>query len=41
MLRITATLAFMASFDIFMFDGKYTHAAEWAAIAVLHSFRAL
>jgi hypothetical protein len=38
MFRISATLAFMAGFDLFLFDGKYTHAAEWMALSILQRF---
>jgi hypothetical protein len=39
MLRLTAALAFMVGTDIFMFDGKYTHAVSWVAFSILHTFR--
>jgi len=35
MFRVTATLAFMAGFDLFLFDGKYTHAAERMVLSIL------
>jgi hypothetical protein len=35
MFRILATLAFMAGFDLFLYDGKYMHAAEWMALSIL------
>ena len=38
MLRITATLAFAVSFDLLLFDGKYTHAAEQMALTILQHF---
>ena len=38
MLRIMATLAFAVSFDLLLFDGKYTDAAKQMALAVLQHF---
>jgi hypothetical protein len=35
MFRVLATLAFMVSFDLFLFDGKYTYAAEGVALSIL------
>lgn len=36
MFRLLATLAFTVSFDLYLFDGKYTHAAESVALLILH-----
>jgi hypothetical protein len=41
MFRILATLAFMVSFDLFLFDGRYCRAAEQMAIVILQQFRVL
>jgi hypothetical protein len=38
LLRMLATLAFAASFDILLFDGKYIHAVEQLALSVLRNF---
>jgi hypothetical protein len=34
MLRILATLAFAVSIDLYLFDGKYTHAAEQVILSI-------
>ena len=34
MLRILATLAFAVSFDVYLFDGKYTNAVERLVLSV-------
>jgi hypothetical protein len=39
MLRTMALLAFMVGADIFLFDGKYTHAVSWVAFGILHAVR--
>jgi hypothetical protein len=39
MSRLMAALAFMVGTDIYVFDGKYTHALSWVAFAILHVFR--
>ena len=39
MLRTMALLAFMVGTDIFLFDGKYTHAVSWVGIGILHALR--
>jgi hypothetical protein len=36
MLRITATLAFMVTFDLIIFDGRYTYAFESMVLSILH-----
>jgi hypothetical protein len=33
--RMLATLAFAVSFDLYLFDGKYTHAAEQITFLML------
>jgi len=38
LLRILATLAFAASFDILIMDGKYIGAVDKIAVAILQSF---
>jgi hypothetical protein len=38
MLRLLATLAFAASFDILLFDGKYISAADRLALAIIRQF---
>ena len=38
LLRILATLAFAASFDILIMDGKYLSAVDKVAVAILQSF---
>ena len=38
MLRLLATLAFAASFDIIIFDGRYISAADKVAVAIIRSF---
>ncbi len=38
MLRLLATLAFAASFDIILFDGKYISAVDKVAVAIIRSF---
>jgi hypothetical protein len=38
MLRLLATLAFAASFDILLNDGKYISAVNKLAVAVIHHF---
>jgi hypothetical protein len=38
MLRLLATLAFAASFDILLFDGKYISAVDKVAVAIIRSF---
>jgi hypothetical protein len=35
MFRTLTTLAFAVSFDLYLFDGKYTHAAEQIAYLML------
>ncbi len=39
MLRLMAALAFMVGTDIFLFDGKYTHALSWVAFGIFHTLR--
>ena len=41
MFRILATLAIVASIDLFLFDGRYTHAAKQMAILILKQFQVL
>jgi len=36
-----ATLAFTVGGDIFLFDGKYTHAVAWVGSSLLHVFRVI
>jgi hypothetical protein len=38
LLRFLATLAFAASFDILLFDGKYVTAVDKVAVALVRSF---
>jgi hypothetical protein len=38
MLRLLATLAFAASFDILLFDGKYISAVNKLAVAIIQHF---
>ena len=38
LLRILATLAFAASFDILIMDGKYLSAVDKVAVAIFQSF---
>jgi hypothetical protein len=38
LLRTLATLAFAASFDILLLDGKYIHAVEQLALSVFWNF---
>ena len=38
MLRILATLAFAVSFDLLIFDGRYTKSAEQIALTILQHF---
>jgi hypothetical protein len=38
MLRLLATLAFAASFDILLFDGKYFCAGDKIAVALIQHF---
>ena len=38
MLRLLATLAFAASFDILLFDGKYISAVDNIAVAIIQHF---
>jgi hypothetical protein len=38
LLRILATLAFAASFDILGLDGKYISAVDKVAVAIFQSF---
>jgi hypothetical protein len=38
MLRLLATLAFAVSFEIILFDGRYLHAADKVAVAIIRSF---
>jgi hypothetical protein len=38
MLRFLATLAFVASFDIILLDGKYITAVDKVAVAIIRSF---
>jgi hypothetical protein len=38
MLRLLATLAFAASFDIVLFDGKYISAVDRVAVAIFRGF---
>jgi hypothetical protein len=38
MLRIVATLAFAVSIDLYLFDGRYSHAAEQVAISIIQHF---
>jgi hypothetical protein len=38
LLRILATLAFAASFDILNLDGKYISAVDKVAVAIFQSF---
>ena len=39
MSRLMAALAFMVGIDIYVFDGKYTHAVSWVAFSLLHVFK--
>ena len=41
MFRALATLAVAVSVDLYLFDGRYSHAAEQIVIAVLRQFRVL
>jgi hypothetical protein len=41
MFRTLATLAFAVNIDLYLFDGRYFHAAEQMAIAILQQFRIL
>jgi hypothetical protein len=41
MFRTLATLAVAVSIDLYLFDGRYFHAAEQMAIAILQQFRIL
>jgi hypothetical protein len=36
--RLLATLAFVASFDILLFDGKYARAVEQVGLCILQHF---
>jgi hypothetical protein len=38
LLRLLVTLAFVVSFDVILFDGKYTQVVEQVAVAVLQHF---
>jgi hypothetical protein len=38
MLRLLATLAFAASFDILLFDGKYITAVDRIAMQIIQHF---
>lgn len=38
LLRLLATLAFAASFDILLFDGKYISAVDKVAVAIARIF---
>jgi hypothetical protein len=38
MLRLLATLAFAASFDIILFDGKYISAVDKVTVAIIRNF---
>jgi hypothetical protein len=38
MLRLLAALAFAASFDILLFDGKYISAVDKLAVAIIQHF---
>jgi hypothetical protein len=39
MFRILATLAFMVGFDLYLFDGRYTHAVEQMMLFMLQHFQ--
>ncbi len=39
MLRIVAALAVAVSIDVYMFDGRYSAAAEHLVFAILRGFR--
>jgi hypothetical protein len=41
MFRILATLAIAVSIDLWLFDGRYFHAAEQMTIVILQQFRVL
>jgi hypothetical protein len=38
LLRLLVTLAFVVSFDVILFDGKYTQVVEQVAVAVFQHF---
>lgn len=38
LLRLLVTLAFLVSFDVILFDGKYTQVVEQVAVAMLQHF---
>jgi hypothetical protein len=38
MLRIMATLAFMVRFDLYLCDGRHTHAAKQMALLLFQHF---
>jgi hypothetical protein len=38
LLRILATLAFAASFDVLILDGKYISAVDKLAVSIIQSF---
>jgi hypothetical protein len=38
LLRLFVTLAFVVSFDVILFDGKYTQVVEQVAVAMLQHF---
>jgi hypothetical protein len=38
LLRVFATLAFAVSFDILLFDGRYTHVVEQVALSMFQHF---